>query len=145
MKKIIALSLVAMTILSVGLFAGCSSQQSKPAPTEAPAPAATAAPATAAPATAAPATQAPAPAATEAPAAQQNNDKIDIETAKSTALTDAGLDSSQVQFTKEKFDTDDGVEKYEIEFTYNGYEYDYDINAKTGAIMEKGKEPVNDD
>ena len=132
MKKIIALSLVAMTILSVGLFAGCSSQQSKPAPTEAPAPAATAAPATAAP-------------ATQAPAAQQNNDKIDIETAKSTALTDAGLDASQVQFTKEKFDTDDGVEKYEIEFTYNGYEYDYDINAKTGAIIEKGKEPVNDD
>ena len=106
MKKIIALSLVVMTILSVGLFAGCSSQQNKPAPTEAPAPAATAAPATAAPAT-----QAPAPAATEAPAAQQNNDKIDIETAKSTALTDAGLDASQVQFTKEKFDTDDGVEK----------------------------------
>ena len=142
MKKIIALSLVVMTILSVGLFAGCSSQQSKPAATEAPAPAATAAPA---PATAAPATQAPAPAATEAPAAQQNNDKIDIETAKTTALTDAGLDASQVQFTKEKFDTDDGVEKYEIEFTSNGYEYDYDINAKTGAIFEKGKEPVNDD
>lgn len=134
MKKIIALSLVVMTILSVGLFAGCSSQQNKPAATEAPAPVATAAPAT----------QAPAPAATEAPAAQQNNDKIDIETAKTTALTDAGLDASQVQFTKEKFDTDDGVEKYEIEFTYNGYEYDYDINAKTGAIMEKGKEPVND-
>ena len=131
MKKIIALSLVAMTILSVGLFAGCSSQQNKPAPTEAPAPAATAAPATAAP-------------ATQAPAAQQNNDKIDIETAKTTALTDAGLDASQVQFTKEKFETDDGVEKYEIEFTYNGYEYDYDINAKTGAIMEKGKEPIND-
>ena len=129
MKKIIALSLVVMTILSVGLFAGCSSQQNKPAPTEAPAPA----------------TQAPAPAATEAPAAQQNNDKIDIETAKTTARTDAGLDASQVQFTKEKFETDDGVEKYEIEFTYNGYEYDYDINAKTGAIMEKGKEPVNDD
>lgn len=134
MKKIIALSLVVMTILSVGMFAGCSSQQSKPAATEAPAPAATAAPA---PATAAPATQ--------APAAQQNSDKIDIETAKTTALTDAGLDASQVQFTKEKFDTDDGVEKYEIEFTSNGYEYDYDINAKTGAIIEKGKEPVNDD
>lgn len=138
MKKIIALSLVVMTILSVGLFAGCSSQQSNPAPTEAPAPAATAAPATAAPAT-------QAPAATEAPAAQQqNNDKIDIETAKTTALTDAGLDASQVQFTKEKLETDDGVEKYEIEFNYNGYEYDYDIDAKSGAILEKGKDRIDD-
>lgn len=38
----------------------------------------------------------------------------------------------------------DGVEKYEIEFNYNGYEYEYDIDAKTGTILEKGKELIND-
>ena len=64
--------------------------------------------------------------------------------AKSTALKDAGLEASQVQFTKEKLDTDDGVQKYEIEFNYNGYEYEYDIDAKTGTILEKGKDLIND-
>lgn len=117
--------------MSVGLFAGCSSQKSAPAATEAPA--------STAPAT----TAATAPEATVA-AAQQNNDKIDLESAKSTALKDAGLEVSQVQFTKQKLDTDDGVEKYEIEFNYNGYEYEYDIDAKTGTILEKGKELIND-
>ena len=116
------------------IFAGCGAKQSAPAATEAPAPAATAAPA---------ATEAPAPEATAA-AAQQNNTKIDMESAKSTALKDAGLEASQEQFTKEKLDTDDGVEKYEIEFNYNGYEYEYDIDAKTGTILEKGKELIND-
>lgn len=127
----IALLLAVVSILSVGLFAGCSSQKSAPAATEAPA--------STAPAT----TAATAPEATVA-AAQQNNDKIDLESAKSTALKDAGLEASQVQFTKQKLDTDDGVEKYEIEFNYNGYEYEYDIDAKTGTILEKGKELIND-
>ena len=132
----IALLLAVVSILSVGLFAGCSSQKSAPAATEAPA---STAPASIAPAT----TAATAPEATVA-AAQQNNDKIDLESAKSTALKDAGLEVSQVQFTKQKLDTDDGVEKYEIEFNYNGYEYEYDIDAKTGTILEKGKELIND-
>lgn len=131
MKRMIALLLAVVSILSVGLFAGCSSQKSAPAATEAPA--------TTAPAT----TAATAPEATVA-AAQQNNDKIDLESAKSTELKDAGLEASQVQFTKQKLDTDDGVEKYEIEFNYNGYEYEYDIDAKTGTILEKGKELIND-
>lgn len=127
----IALLLAVVSILSVGLFAGCSSQKSAPAATEAPA--------STAPAT----TAATVPEATVA-AAQQNNDKIDLESAKSTALKDAGLEASQVQFTKQKLDTDDGVEKYEIEFNYNGNEYEYDIDAKTGTILEKGKELIND-
>lgn len=127
----IALLLAVVSTLSVGLFAGCSSQKSAPASTEAPA--------STAPAT----TAATAPEATAA-AAQQNNDKIDLESAKSTALKDAGLEVSQVQFTKQKLDTDDVVEKYEIEFNYNGYEYEYDIDAKTGTILEKGKELIND-
>ena len=134
MKKLI---FIVLAVILTVVFAGCSAKQSAPAATEAPAPAATAAPA--APA----ATAAPAQEATAA-AAQQNNTKIDMEAAKSTALKDAGLEASQVQFTKEKLDTDDGVEKYEIEFNYNGYEYEYDIDAKNGTIIEKSKDLIND-
>ena len=131
MKKLI---FIVLAVILTVVFAGCSAKQSAPAATEAPAPAATAAPA---------ATTAPAQEATVA-AAQQNNSKIDMEAAKSTALKDAGLEASQVQFTKEKLDTDDGVEKYEIEFNYNGYEYEYDIDAKNGTIIEKSKDLIND-
>lgn len=125
MKKII---FIVLAVVLTVIFAGCGAKQSTPAATEAPAPAATAA---------------PTPEATAA-AAQQNNTKIDMESAKSTALKDVGLEASQVQFTKEKLDTDDGVEKYEIEFNYNGYEYEYDIDAKTGTILEKSKDLIND-
>lgn len=132
-RKIIAAVMVTVLTAAV-ILTGCSSQQNAPAATQAPAAAATEAPATAAPAT-------EAPAATAAPA-QQDNGTIDMEKAKTIALEDAGLAASDVNFTKTKLDTDDGVQKYEIEFTSNGYEYDYDINAQTGAIMEKGKEVV---
>jgi len=33
---------------------------------------------------------------------------------------------------------------YEVEFTVGGYEYDYDIDAKTGAVLKSEKEPVED-
>ena len=139
MKKMI-IAAVMVTVLGLTVvLAGCSAQQNTPAATQAPAPAATEAVA----ATAAPATEAPAPAATAAPAQQDNNSgNIDLEKAKSIAVEDAGLSVSNVNFTKANLDTDDGVQKYEIEFTCNGNEYDYDINAQTGAIMEKSQEIV---
>ena len=125
MKRKIIAAVMVTVLATVVILTGCSSQQNAPAATQAPA------------ATAAPATEAPA--ATAAPA-QQDNGTIDMEKAKTIALEDAGLAVSDVNFTKTKLEIDDGVEKYEIEFTCNGYEYDYDINAQTGAIMEKGKE-----
>lgn len=43
---------------------------------------------------------------------------------------------SDVSFTKAKLERDDGRTVYEIEF-YQGYvEYDYTIDAATGAILE---------
>ena len=134
MKKMI-IAAVMVTVLGLTIvLAGCSAQQNAPAATQAPAPAATEA-------VAAPATQAPA--ATAAPAQQANNSgNIDLEKAKTIAVEDAGLSVSNVNFTKTNLETDDGVQKYEIEFTCNGNEYDYDINAQTGAIMEKSQEIV---
>ncbi len=63
--------------------------------------------------------------------------------AKSIALSNAGLAGCDVTFTKVERDRDDGVTVYEIEFYWNGYEYEYEINAVTGKIIEKDKEPID--
>ena len=129
-------------------FCGCNSNQNASetsaatqAVTQAPTEAATVAP-TAAPIEATPAaTVAP---VTAAPAQNNANGAVTLEEAVNIALKDAGFTAADVNFTKKAQDTDDGVQKYEIEFTNGGYEYDYDINAATGQIIEKSKEAVND-
>lgn len=131
------------------LFGGCASNQNASetsaaatqAVTQAPTEAATVAP-TAAPIEATPAaTAAP---LTTVPAQNNANGAVTLEEAVNIALKDAGFTAADVNFTKKAQDTDDGVQKYEIEFTNGGYEYDYDINASTGQIIEKSKEAVND-
>ena len=130
-------------------FCGCNSNQNASetsaatqAVTQAPTEAETVAPTAAAPIEATPAaTVAP---VTAAPAQNNANGAVTLEEAVNIALKDAGLTAADVNFTKKAQDTDDGVQKYEIEFTNGGYEYDYDINAATGQIIEKSKEAVND-
>lgn len=62
---------------------------------------------------------------------------IGIDAAKEVALKDAGLTAAQVTFTKQKLDKDDGIDVYEIEFFTETAEYDYEINAATGAVHSK--------
>ena len=66
--------------------------------------------------------------------------EITIESAKEIALKDAGLTSSQVYFKKAKLDRDDGRMVYDVEFICNGYEYEYEIDRATGAILERDVE-----
>lgn len=61
---------------------------------------------------------------------------IGEEAAKTAALSHAGLSASQVRKLKAEYDFDDGIAEYEVEFEYNGYEYEYKIDAATGAILE---------
>lgn len=63
---------------------------------------------------------------------------------KDIVLKDAGLTSSQVKFTKVHFDYDDGVAVYEVEFFKGDMEYDYELDAKTGKILEKSIEKDGD-
>ncbi len=56
--------------------------------------------------------------------------------AKAAALSHAGLSESKVSRLKVERDFDDGRLEYEVDFVYNGYEYEYVINAATGAILE---------
>ena len=73
----------------------------------------------------------------QAPNQANPNAAISLDKAKQIALDDAGLQANAVRFTKSKQDTDDGIQIYEIEFIAAGMEYEYEINAQTGAILKK--------
>ena len=63
---------------------------------------------------------------------------ISVDKAKQIALSQAGVGSAN--FTKVELDTDDGVRVYEIEFKVGNVEYDYDIDASSGAIISSSSE-----
>lgn len=78
----------------------------------------------------------------------ENKDKsgsyIGIDKAKSIAAQHAGLSKSDVSFSKAKLDKDDGKTIYEIEFYKNGTEYEYEIDAVSGKILEYDSEQDDD-
>ena len=77
---------------------------------------------------AAPTPVAPAPAATGE------------EAAKNAAFTHAGVSAADASVTKCELDWGDGVQVYEIEFLAGGVEYEYEINAATGAVHSRSVE-----
>jgi uncharacterized membrane protein YkoI len=77
-----------------------------------------------------------------AEARSQNMETIGLAAAKATALDNAGLSESDVTFTKAELDTDDGMLKYDLEFFTSSNEYDYEVNAQSGAIIEKSVEAI---
>lgn len=60
--------------------------------------------------------------------------------AKAIVLSHANLGESEVTFKKFKLDEDDGIYKYEIEFKKGFVEYEYEINARDGSIIDFEKE-----
>ncbi len=70
---------------------------------------------------------------------QTRNDELLIgeERAQQIALSDAGLAANQVTKMKTRLKLDDGVWYYDVEFRTIALEYDYEIEAYTGAILEK--------
>ncbi|MCD8013590.1 MAG: PepSY domain-containing protein [Lachnospiraceae bacterium] len=61
---------------------------------------------------------------------------ISLDEAKAIALETAGFSESDVVFKKAKLDKEDGIMVYEIEFYQGQMEYECEINAATGAIIE---------
>lgn len=68
---------------------------------------------------------------------QQPSGQLTLEQAKAAALAHAGVSADQATFTEAKLDRDDGVLLYELEFyTAAGAEYEYEINAVSGAVLK---------
>lgn len=87
-----------------------------------------------------------APAKSEAPITKENTTKsnnngyISVEAAKQKALDNAGVKAKDAVFLKAHYDYDDLVPHYEIKFHANGYEYEYEVKAADGAILDKDVE-----
>ena len=60
---------------------------------------------------------------------------IGEEKAKTVALEKAGLKADEVKFQRVELDKDDGVWEYEIEFRKDNTEYEADIKAEDGTIL----------
>ena len=69
---------------------------------------------------------------------------IGLEKAKSIALQRAGVAASSVRWEKAEFDYDDGRPVYELEFSANGVEYDCDVHAETGKVLDYDAERDDD-
>ncbi len=65
---------------------------------------------------------------------------IGVEAAKEAALTHAGVTSGDVVFLEADYDYEDGRMVYEVEFFAGNTEYEYDVDAATGAIVKHGRE-----
>ena len=64
------------------------------------------------------------------------NNYIGVEKAREIVLKHAGLNSSDVRFSKVELDRDYHMATYEIEFYYNYFEYDYEVDAVSGEILK---------
>ena len=71
------------------------------------------------------------------------NNVITLDEAKTIALNEVGVTTSDVTFTEAKNDYDDGRLVYDIEYFYNNWEYSYEINATTGEIISYQRENIN--
>ena len=65
---------------------------------------------------------------------------ISSDDAKTAALNHAGLTTAQVTHLKAELDREGGQLVYEIEFKSGGHEYEYVIDAATGAVIKSEKE-----
>ena len=72
-----------------------------------------------------------------------SGDYISVDRAKQIALNDAGVKESNAVFLRANLDWDDGRMQYEVEFYSGNTEYDYDIDAVTGAILSSDRELEN--
>lgn len=73
-----------------------------------------------------------------------NTALIGEDKAKELAFKAAGISASDAKRVSIELDNDDKAAKYEIEFVYDKWEYEYDINAYTGAVISSDKD-INDD
>ena len=65
---------------------------------------------------------------------------IGEDAAMEIALKDAGIAKADAMELEAELDTDDNPIHYDVEFKAGGMEYDYDIDAATGDILDSSSE-----
>lgn len=78
--------------------------------------------------------------ANETMAAVSRSSVMTRDRAQTIALEQVGLSADQVDRLHTEYEVDDGVPRYEVQFDYDGWEYDYEIHAETGAILSFDKD-----
>ena len=73
------------------------------------------------------------------------NEYIGATKAEDIALQDARVLREDVTYIKSYMDTDNQIKVYEVEFSDGAFEYDYEINAGNGAIVDKDYEKIERD
>lgn len=71
---------------------------------------------------------------------QKQSSTISRDEALSIAMNHVGVSSGQIYDLEVELDNDDGYTMYEVEFEVNGMEYEFDINAKNGSILDFEKD-----
>ena len=69
---------------------------------------------------------------------------LGIDAAKAIALAAADITESDAVFTTAELEEKNGISYYDIDFTVGGQEYDYDIDAISGKIIENQTKTVDD-
>ena len=69
---------------------------------------------------------------------------VTADQAYEAALKHANTTKSAARLKKNKLDYDDGFKKYEVEFNVGTTEYEYDIDANTGAVLSFDRESIFD-
>lgn len=67
---------------------------------------------------------------------EESTEYISKNRAKEIALKHAGVNAKDAKFDGIDFDIDDGLASYELEFEVGENEYDYEIDAVTGEILD---------
>lgn len=142
MKKLLSVGLTAL--LALGLFAGCASNDDTVT---------TKAPEANPPAqsqenlvqdvpsqeqTQAPVSESTAP--VQAPVSSPSEETISADEAKAIALNHAGFTEGDIRGYRAELDRERAGLVYEIEFVAGNYEYDYEVDAVSGAVLKAEKE-----
>ena len=69
---------------------------------------------------------------------------LGVDAAKAIALAAADITESDAVFTTAELEEKNGISYYNIDFTVGGQEYDYDIDAISGKIIESQTKAVDD-
>jgi uncharacterized membrane protein YkoI len=75
-----------------------------------------------------------------ASAANTENAAISPEEALQAAYDHAGVKADEATNVRSELDRDNGTLHYDIEFRVGQWEYDYEINAATGAVTKSERE-----